>query len=281
MPAPTPVAATTPPPPPAATQPTLAPTAPSASAVSASAALTDATAAQAAGNAIQARRLLNQAADPASDTPANDQILQQLTKLGTEMIFSPTIVQNDPLVFKHIVASGENLQKIANIYKTTVPLICRINNLSSPNSLRQGQPLKIVLGPFHAVVSKHNFRMSIYCQDTLVKTFPVGLGADHKNTPKGRWKISLKQLHPRYYPPDGGKIMEPNDPENPLGGYWMALEGVEGDAVGQKGYGIHGTIEPDSIGKNASKGCIRMRNEDVAFVYELLVVHDSVVTVKD
>jgi lipoprotein-anchoring transpeptidase ErfK/SrfK len=255
-------------------------TAPEASSATASAALADAATAVAAGNAVQARKILSQAADPTSDSPANEQVLQQLTKLSDDMIFSPKITQNDPLVIKHVVEAGQNLQRIANLYKTTVPLICRINNLSSPNNLRQGQPLKIVLGPFHATVCKHNFRMSVYCQDILVKTFPVGLGAEGA-TPTGQWTIKLKQLHPLYYPPRGGKVMAADDPKNPLGGYWMALEGIEGAAVGQERYGIHGTIEPDSIGKNASMGCIRMRNEDVSFVYELLVVHDSVVTVKD
>ena len=242
--------------------------------------LAEASAALAAGNPVQARRLLNQAVDPTSDSPATEQMVQQLSKLADDMIFSPKILQNDPLVIKHVVESGQNLQKIANLYKTTVPLICRINNLSNPNNLRQGQPLKIVLGPFHAVISKHNFRMAIYCVDTLVKVFPVGLGAENK-TPTGRWTISLKQLRPRYYPPNGGKILEPDDPANPLGGYWLALEGVEGAAVGQERYGIHGTIEPDSIGKNASLGCVRLRNEDAAFLYEMLVVRDSIVTVKD
>ena len=246
----------------------------------ASAALTEAATAMAAGNLVQARRILSQAAEPAADSPANDQILQQLVKLSDDMIFSPKLIQNDPLVIKHVVEPGQNLQKIANLYKTTVPLICRINNLASPNNLRQGQSLKIVLGPFHATVCKHNFRMTVYCQDILVKTFPVGLGAEG-TTPTGRWTIKLKQLHPPYYPPHGGKVLAADDPKNPLGGYWMAMEGIEGAAVGQERYGIHGTIEPDSIGKNASLGCIRMRNEDVALVYELLVVHDSVVTVKD
>lgn len=240
----------------------------------------EAAAALAAGKLIQARRLLNQAVNPTSTAPADEEMVQQLTKLADDMLFSTKFVNDDPLVVKHVVQSGENLQKIANLYKTTVPLICRINNISDPNRLRQGQALKIVLGPFHAVVSKRTFRMAVYCQDTLVKVFPVGLGTDDK-TPTGRWIITLKQTRPRYYPPNGGKIIEPDDPQNPLGGYWMALEGIEGEAVGQERYGIHGTIEPESIGKNASLGCIRLFNEDVALLYEMLVVRDSIVTVKD
>ena len=44
----------------------------------------------------------------------------------------------------------------------------------------------------------------------------------------------------------------------------MGLKGEDGNAVGKQSYGIHGTIEPDSIGKQASMGCIRMGHEDIA-----------------
>ncbi len=90
-----------------------------------------------------------------------------------------------------------------------------------------------------------------------------------------------KLYKPTYYPPRGGAMIPGGVPENPLGDYWMALEGVAGEAVGQERYGIHGTNEPDSIGKNVSMGCIRLRNEDAERVYEMLIVHDSIVTVKD
>ena len=54
---------------------------------------------------------------------------------------------------------------------------------------------------------------------------------------------------------------------------------MEGEAVGHSGYGIHGTIEPESIGKAVSLGCIRMHNEDVAFVYKLMMPGKSTVTI--
>lgn len=246
----------------------------------ASAALAEASTAISAGGLVQARRTLNATVSPTSTSAVNEQIVQQLVKLADDTIFSSRVLQDDPLVLKHSVAPKENLQKIANIYKITVPLITRINNLANANAIRQGQPLKVINGPFHAVVCKSTFRLSIYCQDTLVRVFPVALGAEG-TTPTGTWKIKNKLYKPTYYPPRGGDMISSGDPKNPLGDYWMALEGVEGSAVGQERYGIHGTNEPDSIGKNVSMGCIRLRNEDAAQVYEMLVAHDSVVTVKD
>ena len=76
-------------------------------------------------------------------------------------------------------------------------------------------------------------------------------------------------------------VIEAGDPKNPLGQFWLGLAGVDGHALGKTSYGIHGTIDPDSIGKQASMGCIRMRNEDVEQVFELLVEGKSTVTVKD
>lgn len=247
--------------------------------VKVAAVLAEAERAIAAGDLIPARRELRRVVEPGSASPENVKVVAQLVKLADETIFSTRVLQNDPLVLKHVVAAGNNLQKIANLYRITVPLICRINHLSNPNMIRQGQPLKVIHGPFHAVVNKGTFQIFVYCQDTLVRVFPVALGAED-TTPTGVWKIKNKLENPAYYPPRGGAMIAADDPNNPLGEYWMALEGVQGDAVGQERYGIHGTNEPDSVGSNVSMGCIRLRNEDAAQVYEMLVVRDSVITVQ-
>ena len=88
--------------------------------------------------------------------------------------------------------------------------------------------------------------------------------------------------NPTYYPPASAevkRIIPPDDPTNPLGEHWIGLEGVDGDAVGRGGFGIHGTIEPESIGKAVSLGCIRMHNDDVEFLYGLMLPGRSKVTI--
>src|SRR4029079_4138368 len=64
-----------------------------------------------------------------------------------------------------------------------------------------------------------------------------------------------------------GNVVAPG-PNNPIGTPWMGLS--------QKGYGIHGTTAPWSIGKNASHGCIRLRNRDVEQLFEMVGVGDKV-----
>jgi len=68
----------------------------------------------------------------------------------------------------------------------------------------------------------------------------------------------------------GEGMIAADDMKNPLGVHWIAIEGIEGNAVGATSFGIHGTIEPQTIGKQASMGCIRLLNEDVAQVFEML-----------
>src|SRR5688572_13805802 len=113
-------------------------------------------------------------------------------------------------------------------------------------------------------------------------SFPVGLGKD-SSTPTGTWVVrpGEKLTNPKFWGAGDLPPMEPEDPKNPLGDHWIALDGLAGEATGQQSYGIHGTIDPASIGKQESMGCIRMRNEDVERVYEMLVEGKSKVVVTD
>jgi lipoprotein-anchoring transpeptidase ErfK/SrfK len=150
----------------------------------------------------------------------------------------------------------------------------------------------VLNGPFNALVDKHLFMMSVYIDvpaavgkpatPLLVRRFKVGLG-EHDSTPTGVWKIKNMQPFPAYTHPQTNKIIDKDDPAYPFGklGYWMALEGVEGNAIGQMRYGIHSTNQPDSIGKMGSLGCIRMLDDDIKQVWDLLVVEESRVTVRE
>ena len=62
--------------------------------------------------------------------------------------------------------------------------------------------------------------------------------------------------------------MIPSGKDNPLGTRWVGLS--------QKGYGIHGTNAPKSIGHAASHGCIRLRNRDMEKLFTMLRVGDVV-----
>ncbi len=229
---------------------------------------------------ITARELYNSALMHERAT-ASDRatIRQQMQALNEDLIFSPRVYPGDPFSTVYEVKGGDSLAKIAQDegVATEYLLIQRVNRMGNPNNIYKGQKLKLVRGPFHAVVSKTDFRMDVYIgppteidQWMYVRSFPVGLG-EFDGTPVGAFTVRRhsKLIDPFWRNPRTGEEFAASNPENPIGEHWIGLEGL-GQAETYSGYGIHGTIEPDSIGKEMSMGCVRMLPDDVALVYELL-----------
>jgi len=241
-----------------------------------------------AGDLLASRQLLNDAliSGRLSESDA-ESARKQIDDINHNVIFSARKFANDPWGGNYTVASGEQLSSIARKHGCSWQLLSRVNGVT-PKLLRSGQTIKIFKGPFYAIVYKKQFKMEIYLGNPggpgsmYVTSFPVGLGKDN-STPTGMWlcKAGDKIRSPRYYPPHGGDIIAPDDPKNPLGGYWIAIEGLDGQALGAESYGIHGTIDPDSIGKMESMGCIRLKSADISWVFDLLVDGKSKVLIKD
>ncbi|MBI4717577.1 MAG: L,D-transpeptidase family protein [Planctomycetes bacterium] len=206
-------------------------------------------------------------------------IRAELSRIGQETIFSPRVVDGDPLVERYVIQTGDSLAQIAAKYRLTADLLASVNNIADKHRIRAGQTIKVVRGPFRAMVDKGEFTLDLYLGDTFVRSYRVGLGADD-STPTGEWQVGTKLVNPTYYPPRGGEILSADNPRNPLGERWIGLVGTGGEAVGQGRYGVHGTIGPESVGRNASMGCIRLRNEDVEQLYVCLVEKHSTVTIR-
>jgi L,D-transpeptidase ErfK/SrfK len=120
-------------------------------------------------------------------------------------------------------------------------------------------------GTRRLVVSLADRKIALFEDGRVVKVYPIAVGKHSTPSPNGNFHIVSRVLKPTYYHP--GKAV-PSGPANPLGTRWMGL--------GYKGYGIHGTNRPNSIGKAASHGCIRMRNQDVEDLFERVEVGDPV-----
>jgi lipoprotein-anchoring transpeptidase ErfK/SrfK len=167
-------------------------------------------------------------------------------------------------------------------------LIQRVNGIKNPGAIKIGQKLKIVRGPFHAVVTKSAYRLDLFAgspdepdQWTFIKSFKVGLG-EGDSTPIGNFVVraNSKLVNPTWVNPrNPSEKYAADDPKNPIGEYWMGIDGV-GDSAQFKGFGIHGTIDPASIGQQKSMGCVRLGDEDVKLMYELLTERISVVQIK-
>lgn len=174
--------------------------------------------------------------------------------------------QSQPqFVEPYVVQSGDRLEVIAKKYQLTWEYLAKLNR-TEPKRIQVGQKLKVVKGPFSAVVDLKDFNLTIHLQGYYVKRYLVCTGKDDCS-PVGKFAVLNKVENPAYTDPDG-KVIAPDDPSNPLGERWMDL----GDS-----YGIHGTIDPDSIGKAESRGCIRLADRDVIEVYNFLVKGSEVV----
>jgi lipoprotein-anchoring transpeptidase ErfK/SrfK len=100
--------------------------------------------------------------------------------------------------------------------------------------------------------------------DKLVAAYPVTVGSAHLESPVGDWVVKEISHLPvfrwdkemlNHGERSGNFYNLPPGPRNPVGVVWIALN--------KKGIGLHGTNEPDSIGRSASHGCVRLANWDV------------------
>ncbi|MGB2987460.1 MAG: L,D-transpeptidase family protein [Phycisphaerae bacterium] len=229
---------------------------------------------------ITARTYFSEALKLGVEEPDTALLRAELTRIGNETIFSTRVFENDPFVERYVIQPGDTLDKIAKVNNVSADLLATINQVRDKNRIRAGQTIKLIKGPFNAVIDKSDYWLDVYLGSTFVKHYRVGLGADG-STPSGEWRVGTKLINPTYYPPRGGRIVAADDPDNPLGERWIGLVGVSGEAAGQERYGLHGTIDPDSIGQSVSLGCIRMHNEDVEALYAYLIEKHSTVAVRN
>lgn len=217
-----------------------------------------------------------------------ESLRSKLATINEDLIFSPKILAGDSFSESYTVQSGDSLVRIAKRREVAVDwrFIQRINRITNPNALRLGQKLKLVRGPFHAIVHKDEFRLDLFTGSPdepenwlFVKSFKVGLG-ESNSTPLGSFTIkkNSKVVNPPWTNPRTGEKFGADDPKNPIGEFWLGFEGL-GDAAIYKSYGLHGTIDPDSVGLQKSMGCVRMLPDDIALMYEMLVEQVSVVKI--
>ena len=115
------------------------------------------------------------------------------------------------------------------------------------------------------VVSLQDRKLALVEDGQVRKIYKVAVGKPSTPSPMGTFTIERRVANPVYQ--HDGKTVQPGA-GNPVGTRWMGLN--------IRGYGIHGTNAPESIGKAASHGCIRMAKADLEELYELVAVGDTV-----
>ena len=115
------------------------------------------------------------------------------------------------------------------------------------------------------LVSIPDRKLAVLENGSVVAGFAISVGVDDSPSPTGEFTIVNRVSNPAYYH-EG--VVIPAGKGNPVGTRWVGLS--------QKGYGIHGTNAPKSIGQAASHGCIRLRNQDMEKLFGMLRVGDVV-----
>ncbi len=232
----------------------------------------------------EGRAYLNQVL--ASDISAQlaEQVRREMSAVNEKLVFSPLIDKHDPFSSQYVIRDNDALSRIAPPHKVPWQFIQKINRIPRPERIRPGQRIKIIEGPFHVVITKSQYRADIYLGEgqtrMYVRSYRVGLG-EFNSTPTGAFvvKRGSKLENPEWHNPRNSKYYAANDPTNPIGERWIGLQGIDENTRELRSYGLHGTIEPESIGKQASMGCIRFLPEDIIEVFDMLVGGKSTVVI--
>ena len=200
--------------------------------------------------------------NPALSPTERGQLQNLLDQLAGTVVYS-TQHMLEPV---YVVQGGDTLAQVAERYSVSPQLLMKINGLASAEAIKPGDQLKVVRGPFDAVITMQNFEMTLFLRGRYAGKFRVGAGVDQE-IKAGEFEVRSKAPNPPYAPP-GQQPVAAGDPANPLGSKWIDLGGQ---------LGIHGTNDPQSLGRIDSKGSIRLGPADIEDVYDILTVGSRVV----
>lgn len=206
-----------------------------------------------AGNLADARVILSQALleDGLSMADESDAI-GALTDISRKLLYSTDADGDCQLV---AVLRGDTLSHIAKRTGTTWEAIQKLNGLSNPNAIREGQKLKVLVGTPRLYVWRDKGVLDLWLDDHFVKRYTIALGGAGQ-TPAGTFTINVKVEDPSWGRYAGGAV------DNPIGNRWLGL--AEND------YGIHGT--PVGAELSATRGSIRLSSRDIAELYDIIVI---------
>lgn len=150
----------------------------------------------------------------------------------------------------YVIRSGDTIRAIASSFEVDAEDILRLNPDLNPRRLEIGQIICIPAAPspIEIIVNVGAKRLTVYKNGNIFREYIVATGKSETPTPTGIFEVVNKEI----------------DPGGPYGTRWLGLSA--------KGYGIHGTNNPASIGTAASNGCIRMYNEDIEALFDITVV---------
>ena len=190
---------------------------------------------------------------------------KELENINIKLLFSPRITAGSLL---YEIKPGDTLSKIARAHNTTSELIKKCNGLAT-DTIVPGKKIKVWTAPFSILVDKSQNTLLLKANEEIIKTYIVSTGKNN-STPAGNFKIASKLINPTWF--KAGAVVPAESPENILGTRWLGFD--------LPGYGIHGTTQPQDLGRQVTQGCVRMSNPEVEELY-LIVPPGTEVTIVD
>lgn len=189
------------------------------------------------------------------------EVADLMGQVAGTVIYSKQSIVHAP----HRVEPGESLEMIAARYQLTPELLMKINGLPDRSAVRPGDMLKVLPGPFSAVVSMERRELVLYLGGMYAGRFPIGIGRDQPRL-EGVYGVRDKVRMPAYFGPDQVNI-PPGDPRNPLGRAALDLG---------NGVALHGCDSPSAVGRDDNRGTICLGDRDLADLFDILTIGSKV-----
>lgn len=205
-----------------------------------------------------------------------EEMMSHLDRLAGEVVYSP----RPHLAPLYTVTGGDTLPKIAELFAVPWELLAKINRVSNPNNLRNGEKLKVVPGPFYVEINLTKYELTLLLgnKGLYAGRFKIGLGQEVPLS-DGEYRVTKKLLNPVYKPDpvnSPNRFIAGGDSLNPLGNKLVDFESSDKSRFGA----LHGTNEVTSIGGQGREGCIRLAPSDINDLYDMLLPNESRVRVR-
>ena len=206
------------------------------------------------GDVAQTKKNLDQLIKR-TDSPARNEAEFILGDINMKHLRSPEIGPNDR---EYTIKKGDSLWKLERALNVPQNLLIGINGLN-PKALQVGMRIKVPQLDVSIVVDKAQRTLTLRNHGQFLKKYHVGLNSVDTKVPPGDYTV--QELHEKgqeFVETDGSRSYKPGEPDNPYGTRYIQL---------RRQLGIHGTHEPEKVGKLIAKGEIALTNQDVEEIF--------------
>lgn len=214
-----------------------------------------------AGQIVEGRTALNAALALLNDDPRADTLRTQLSSLNTPVFLGTALFPEDPAATYVDIQSGDSFLKIGHRYNIPGALVAAINPGLNPHNLKPATGIKIIRGPFHIRLSKHNNRLDLYARDLYIRSYPA-------------------QLEPGNVLPSGVYRIKPESKIQVAKRQWIGFEGADAATHDVDSGWLYGSPGPRAgeSPQDQSTG-LKLADEDLNQLFNLLTESHSLLRV--